>query len=236
MNLSCRPLSQSSSVKCSITPPAAEPALLTMMSTRPSALAPCPMKFLASLSWRRSATMATILRPVSLAISLAAASSGSLRRAQMATSTPSLASASAMPLPMPSLPPVTSAVLPLSLRSIAILPLLSFMHQPAARFGRHDQFSDRGIERGRFLARNGVTGARNHNEAGGRHRALEKHAAVETPVVFVADQNQKRHRELLQIGFHVPQRRALGLQIQHRERVALRGMLGQHLDELGITA
>ena len=35
-----------------------------------------------------------------------------LRRAQMATSTPSFASASVMPLPMPSLPPVTSAVLP----------------------------------------------------------------------------------------------------------------------------
>jgi hypothetical protein len=34
-----------------------------------------------------------------------------------------LASASAMPLPMPSEPPVTSAVLPLSLRSIAILPI-----------------------------------------------------------------------------------------------------------------
>ena len=55
-----------------------------------------------------------ILRPVACAISLAAASSGSLRRAQMATSTPSLASAKVMPLPMPSLPPVTSAVLPCS--------------------------------------------------------------------------------------------------------------------------
>ncbi len=59
-----------------------------------------------------SAAMATILRPVARAISFAAASSGSLRRAHMATSTPSFASASAMPLPMPSLPPVTSAVLP----------------------------------------------------------------------------------------------------------------------------
>ena len=48
------------------------------------------MKFLASASLRRSAGMGTILRPVSLAISAAAASSGSLRRAQMATSTPSL--------------------------------------------------------------------------------------------------------------------------------------------------
>ena len=75
-----------------------------------------------------------------------------------------------------------------------------------------------------------------HHEAGSRHRALEKHAAVEAPVVFVADQNQQRYRKSLQIYFHVPQRRALGLQIQHRQRVALRGMFGQHLDELGIAA
>ena len=46
MNLSCRPFSQSSSVRCSITPPAAEPALLTMISTRPSALWPCSMNAL----------------------------------------------------------------------------------------------------------------------------------------------------------------------------------------------
>src|ERR1700679_1207571 len=90
MNLSCRPLSQSSSVRCSITPPAAEPALLTMMSIRPSALWP----------------------------------------AQMATSTPSCASAKAIPLPMPSLPPVTSAVLPCNLRSIAFSLSLSPADEP----------------------------------------------------------------------------------------------------------
>src|SRR5262249_61961789 len=48
-----------------------------------------------------------------------------LRRAQIATSTPSFASASVMPLPMPSLPPVTSAVFPLSLRSMRLLLVLS---------------------------------------------------------------------------------------------------------------
>src|SRR5262249_16243384 len=80
MNLSCRPCSQASSDRCSITPPGAEPALLTMMSTRPSALWPCSTNLLASPSLVRSAVMAKILRPVSLAISAAAASSGSLRR------------------------------------------------------------------------------------------------------------------------------------------------------------
>src|SRR6266508_3704480 len=118
MNLSCSPFSQSASLRCSMTPPGAEPALLTMMSTRPSALCPCATKFLASASLVRSATMGTTLRFVSFAISAAAASSTSLRRAQIATSTPSFPSARAMPLPIPSLPPVTSAVLPSSCRSI----------------------------------------------------------------------------------------------------------------------
>src|ERR1700730_1273293 len=55
-------------------------------------------------------------------IEAAAASSGPLRRAQIATSTPSRARPSAMPRPMPSLPPVTSAVLPSSPRSMTHLP------------------------------------------------------------------------------------------------------------------
>ena len=119
MNLSCSDCSQSASDRCSSTPPGEEPALLTRMSTRPSALWPCATKFLASASLLRSAGIGTIRRLVALAISAAASSSGSLRRAQMATSTPSLANARAMPLPMPALPPVTSAVLPSSLRSMS---------------------------------------------------------------------------------------------------------------------
>src|SRR5664279_5386137 len=236
MNLSWRPFSQSSSVRCSMTPPAAEPALLTMMSTRPKALCACSMKFLASASLRRSAGMATILRPVSLAISFAVASSGSLRRAQIATSTPSLASSKAMPLPMPSEPPVTSAVLPLSLRSIAILPLKFFVRQPAPGFVGRDKFGERGVELGRLLAGDGVAGTRDHVESRRRHDPLEKHAGVETPVVLVADDDEQRRRESLQVGVHVPQRRPLGLQIEHGQRMAKRGMLSQHLDELGITA
>src|SRR3984957_2780221 len=147
MNLSCRPFSQSSSVRCSMTPPAADPALLTTMSRRPSALWPCSMKFLASASLRRSAGIGTILRPVAWEMSLAAASSGSMRRAQMATSTPSFASAKAIPLPMPSLPPVTKAVLPCSLRSIRLLlaNLLVIAHaayQPPQPLWRDRKFGD----------------------------------------------------------------------------------------------
>src|ERR1035437_1788335 len=236
MNLSWSPFSQSSSVRCSITPPAAEPALLTMMSTRPSALCPCSMKFLASASLVRSAGMAMILRPVSLAISAAAASSGSLRRAQIATSTPSLASASAMPLPMPSLPPVTSAILPLSLRSIATLPLYFFMRQPAAGFGRGEQIGERGVERGRLFRLNVVARARDHQQAGGRRGALEEHAAVDARLVLVADDHQKRHREALEPILHLPQGRTLELEIEHGLRMAKRGMLGQHAREFGVAA
>ncbi len=81
-----------------------------MMSMRPSAVAACSTKFFASASWRRSAAIGTILRPVAAAISFAVAAN--------ATSTPSWARANAMPLPMPSLLPVTGAVMPLSFRSI----------------------------------------------------------------------------------------------------------------------
>src|ERR1043166_4101154 len=122
MNFRPSACAQSSSERCSITPPGAEPALLTMMSTRPSAWCALATKFFASRSLVRSAGMATILRFVSRAIAAAASSSGPGRRAQIATATPSRARPSAMPRPMPSLPPVTSAVLPSSPRSIAHLP------------------------------------------------------------------------------------------------------------------
>src|SRR6186997_1265889 len=193
------------------------------------------MKFLASLSWRRSAVMATILRPVALAISLAAASSGSLRRAQIAISTPSFARASAIPLPMPSLPPVISAVLPLSLRSIALSQFLMwFVREPAAGIGK--QFGQRRIEFFRFLARERVTGARNDHQAGGRHGAAQENAGVDTPVILVADNNEQGHGEFLQIRFHVPQRRPLGLQIDHGQRVTMSRVFAEDLHEFGIAA
>src|SRR5580704_6798625 len=92
------------------------------MSIRPSAACAFLTKFSASAGLVRSAVMAKILRPVSLAISAAVASSGSFRRAQIATSTPSRASARAIALPMPSLAPVTSAFLSFIARSMAASP------------------------------------------------------------------------------------------------------------------
>src|SRR5262249_21439729 len=230
MNLSWRPFSQSSSLKCSITPPAAEPALFTMISTRPSALAPCSMKFLASASLRRSAAIAMILRPVSLAISFATTSSGSLRRAQIATSTPSLASARAMPLPMPSLPPVTKAVLPLSLRSIASSRFLlgRFMGEPAAGFGSREQIGQQRIECGGLFRRNVVAGAWDHQKTGGRHDTLEKYAAFDARLIFVAKDDKQWRQKHFQLGLHLPKRWALELKIEHRVRVALGGMFCQH--------
>src|SRR4029077_722014 len=123
MNLSCSDCAQSSSVKCSSTPPGEEPALLTRMSMRPKAACAFLMKFSASEGLVRSAGMAKILAPVALAISAAVASSGSLRRAQIATSTPSRAKANVIALPMPSLAPGTIAFFPVIARSIAAPPL-----------------------------------------------------------------------------------------------------------------
>src|SRR5262245_12061675 len=174
-----------------------------MMSTRPSALAPCSMKLLASSSFRRSADIATILRPVSLEISFAAASSGSLRRAQIATSTPSRASVRAMPLPMPSLPPVISAVLPLSLRSIVSSRKLFwwFVREPAAGLGRCKEIGKRRIQGHRFLGNKRVAGTRNNQETRRGYRALQEHAAIERPVILIADNDQQRDGKLFQIGF-----------------------------------
>src|SRR5215469_13368742 len=101
------------------------------------------MKSLASSFFVRSAGIAKMVRPVCAAISAAAASSGARRRAQMATSTPSRASASVMPRPMPSLPPVTNAVLPLSSRSTvtslhsAAQPLTRCKHAGCFAIARH---------------------------------------------------------------------------------------------------
>src|SRR3954453_7098086 len=135
MNLSCSALAHSSSLRCSITPPGAEPALLTRMSMRPSAACASLTNLSTSAALVISAEMATILRPLSLAISAAAASSGSLRRAQMATSTPSRAKVRVTALPMPSLPPVTIAFLPCIPRSMAV-PLLLFVSEPRHQLAR----------------------------------------------------------------------------------------------------
>src|SRR5215831_7051971 len=244
MNLSCSDCSQAASDKCSITPPGEEPALLTRMSTRPSALWPCATKFLASASLLRSAGIGTILRLVALAISAATSSSGSLRRAHMATSTPSCANARAMPLPMPALPPVTSAVLPSSLRSMSVsscdLPCgfgsSRFVREPAARLRGGEELGERRVHRRRFLAVDGVARTWHHQQRRGRSRAFDEYAAVETELVLVADDHQQRHRELLELALHLPQRRPLELEVEHGVGVALGRVLRQHARELAPAA
>ena len=92
-----------------------------MMSTRPSALWPCSMKFLQSASLLRSAVIGNDLAAWSPSRSRRpsprAAPCGARRSRHRRLP---CASARAMPLPIPSLPPVTSAVLPLSLRSMSV--------------------------------------------------------------------------------------------------------------------
>src|SRR5581483_9357425 len=88
----------------------------------PSAAWSCLINFSASPGLVRSAGIGSILRPVALAISAAVSSSGPFCRPQIATSTPSRANDHVTALPMPALPPVTTAFLPVIARSMASLP------------------------------------------------------------------------------------------------------------------
>src|SRR3974390_711084 len=73
------------------------------------------------------------------------------------------------------------------------------MREPAAVLGRGEKLRQRGIEHIRLLGGDGMTGARNDQQARRRSGALEKDAAVEAGFVLVADDDQKRHREILQV-------------------------------------
>ena len=108
--------------------------------------------------------------------------------------------------------------------------------EPAAAFGRGEQLGERGVEGGRLLGGDVVTGARDDEQRGRRHSALEKNAAVEAKVVLVADDDQQRDLEALEIRLHLPQRRALELQVEHGHRMAVRGVLGEHAGEFGVAA
>src|SRR6516162_9946991 len=133
MNLSCNDCAQCSSVRKSRTPPGADPALFTRISMRPSAVCASFTNASPSAGLVRSAGIGTILRFVSRAICDAAAARGSLRRAQIATSTPSRASAKAIALPIPALPPVTSAVFPFIWRSMSF-PQVQYSDEDLSRF------------------------------------------------------------------------------------------------------
>src|SRR5262249_22795846 len=89
------------------------------MSRPPRLSAACSTTVRQPSRLRRSAGIDTISRPVARAMAAAVSFSVDSVRAQMATRTPSSASLRAMALPMPSLAPVTSAVLPRSPRSTA---------------------------------------------------------------------------------------------------------------------
>src|SRR6185295_10207240 len=128
-------------------PPGGEPELTRIWSP-PSCAAACATM---PSTWVRlvtSAGMAMTRRPVSVASSPAAASSTSLVRDTIATSAPSRASSRAMALPMPRLPPVTMAFLPLSPRSMACLPLCLRVLEPEALTLAHHA-----AERGRWEVR-----------------------------------------------------------------------------------
>ena len=85
---------------------------------RPKAATTSATIFFTAASSPVSELMSSTLTPLLPATSLAAAASAVLSRATMATLTPSRASSLAMALPMPRLPPVTIAVLPLRSRSM----------------------------------------------------------------------------------------------------------------------
>src|SRR5207248_11634976 len=130
-------------------------------------------------------------------------------------------------------PRTISGVPPYRRRRRASVPL---MREPAAVLSGCKKLRQRRIECVRLLRGDGMTGAWNDQQAGGRRGTLEKDAAVETALVLVADDDQQRHRKFLQIRFHVPQCRTLGLQHRHRQTMALRRMFGEHAYELGAAA
>src|SRR5262245_7359890 len=98
-------------------------AQLTRMSMRPKAETTLPTMLRTAASSPLSQLKASTFTPVAAAISARAASRVARSRATMATLAPSFASAKATALPIPRLPPVTIAALPLSSRSMCAPPV-----------------------------------------------------------------------------------------------------------------
>jgi hypothetical protein len=61
------------------------------------------------------------------------------------------------------------------------------VREPAAGLRGREQLGERRIHRRRLLAVDGMAGPRHHQQRGGRHGPLEKHAAVEAEIVLVSD-------------------------------------------------
>src|SRR5262245_13835899 len=110
------------------------------------------------------------------------------------------------------------------------------MREPAAGFGGCEQIGKRSIERSRLFRGNIVTGARDHQQAGCRHRAFKKHTAIDARLIFVTEDDKQWHRKFLQCRLHLPKRWTLELEIEHGLRVTFSRMLSQHAREFRITA
>src|SRR6185503_14333904 len=101
------------------------PALLTRMSRRPSRCAASSTIARQDFSSVRSACRANVLPPSCFT----AAAFFALSRPAMATAAPACASPRAMPRPMPPLPPVTSAALPLRSNTLFLPRVVLRVHE-----------------------------------------------------------------------------------------------------------
>src|SRR5665213_1112064 len=125
------------------------PALLTRMSTAPSAFKAASAIVCGAPAAVKSCSIRTGRAPPAAEISAATSSSSVRRRAVSARSTPSLPSASAIPLPIPLLAPVTSAVLPAISRSTALVGLAREQRRDlVCPVGGSDRVGERGLVAG----------------------------------------------------------------------------------------
>src|SRR5690348_5790616 len=75
---------------------------------------------------------------------------------------------------------------------------IPLVRQPPPGLGGGEQLRERRVDGGRLFAVDRMARARDHEQAGGRHRALEEHAAVETRLVLVADNDEERGDKFFQ--------------------------------------
>src|SRR5262249_20781705 len=85
--------------------------------------------------------------------------------------------------------------LTLELEVHRFLPVLfwRFVSKPSAGFRRGEKLGQGCIEGARLFRGNIVTAARNHQQPGGRHDALEKNTAIDAGLVFIANNDKERY-------------------------------------------
>src|SRR5690606_30862854 len=69
------------------------------------------------------------------------------------------------------------------------------VREPGAALGGSEEGGEGGVDRCRLLGGDRVAGARQDEQAGSRHRALEEQAAGETGMILVADDDEQGRRE-----------------------------------------